>query len=263
MAINFTVSYTFSPSTTISSSQVNQNFSDEGNTWTGIEAKTLTFSNLGVDTELKSGGTVSAANGTVAAPAICFTNSTGTGIYRVSADDLGIATAGVIGLEISNAQLITAYNNIVFSPTTKGIKGTTTNDSTAALNVGEYVASSLPGASNFGATATFADYVSMSLTAGDWDVSFVATANLNGATATSWIIGISTTAGNSSSGLTDRNSVNSIFNNAGGSNLTGQSVPVVRMSLAATTTVYAKYYAVHTAGGPPTLAGGMTARRVR
>lgn len=51
MAINFTVSYTFSPSTTISSSQVNTNFSDEANVWTGLEAGTKSFSQLKVDAD--------------------------------------------------------------------------------------------------------------------------------------------------------------------------------------------------------------------
>lgn len=49
MAINYTISYTFAPNTTISSSQVNTNFSDNANTWTGLEAKTKSFSNLQVD----------------------------------------------------------------------------------------------------------------------------------------------------------------------------------------------------------------------
>lgn len=49
MAINYTVSYTFSPSTTISSSQVNTNFSDNANTWAGLEAKTKSFAALQID----------------------------------------------------------------------------------------------------------------------------------------------------------------------------------------------------------------------
>jgi hypothetical protein len=50
VSINFTISYTFSPGTTISSSQVNTNFSDEANVWIGLEALTKSFSNLRVDT---------------------------------------------------------------------------------------------------------------------------------------------------------------------------------------------------------------------
>lgn len=49
MALNFTVSYTFSPNTTISSSQVNTNTSDVANVFTGLEAKTKSFAFLKVD----------------------------------------------------------------------------------------------------------------------------------------------------------------------------------------------------------------------
>ncbi len=51
MAINYVVSYTFAPNTTISSSQVNTNFSDNANTWTGLEALTKTFAKLKVDVD--------------------------------------------------------------------------------------------------------------------------------------------------------------------------------------------------------------------
>lgn len=49
MALNFTVSYTFSPSTTISSSQVNTNTSDVAAVFQGLEAETKTFAKLKVD----------------------------------------------------------------------------------------------------------------------------------------------------------------------------------------------------------------------
>lgn len=49
MAINYVISYTFTPGTTISSSQVNTNFSDNANTWVGLEALTKSFAALRVD----------------------------------------------------------------------------------------------------------------------------------------------------------------------------------------------------------------------
>ncbi len=49
MALNFTVSYTFSPSTTISSSQVNTNTSDVAAVFQGLEAETKTLAKLKVD----------------------------------------------------------------------------------------------------------------------------------------------------------------------------------------------------------------------
>lgn len=51
MAINYTTSYTFTAGTTISSSSVNTNFSDNTNTWTGLEALTKTFAKLKVDVD--------------------------------------------------------------------------------------------------------------------------------------------------------------------------------------------------------------------
>lgn len=49
MALNFVVSYTFSPSTTISSSQVNTNTSDVAAVFQGLEAVTKSFARLQVD----------------------------------------------------------------------------------------------------------------------------------------------------------------------------------------------------------------------
>lgn len=51
MALNFTISYTFSPGTTISSSQVNTNTSDVANVFTGLEALTKTFAKLKIDVD--------------------------------------------------------------------------------------------------------------------------------------------------------------------------------------------------------------------
>lgn len=51
MAINYTISYTFSPSTTISSSQINTNFSDNAAVWQGIEAETKTVAKMKIDAD--------------------------------------------------------------------------------------------------------------------------------------------------------------------------------------------------------------------
>lgn len=49
MAINFSKTNTFAPNTTISSSEVNANFDEISDVFTGLEAKTTTFSDLRVD----------------------------------------------------------------------------------------------------------------------------------------------------------------------------------------------------------------------
>jgi collagen triple helix repeat protein len=52
------------------------------------------------------------------------------------------------------------------------IKGTSTNDSAASGNVGEYVEATLPWASSFGlTTSSWINVLSINLSAGDWDVS--------------------------------------------------------------------------------------------
>lgn len=252
MAISYAVSFTFSPSTTISSSQVNTNFSDNANTWNGIEAKTKTFSNLGVDTELKSGGTVSTANGTVAAPAITFTNSTGSGLYRIGADDIGIATAGVLALEINNTQQVTA-----------AIKGVSTNSVPAAGMVGEYI-ESVVNSVNAPTSTQFGDITSISLTAGDWDVSLNIYIGRNSAGLTLAQIGISTTTGNSQTGLSTGSNLMFFNRDAGSTGIdnAGLTVASYRMLLSATTTVYAKMEATYSSGTPQ-FTGRLSARRMR
>lgn len=64
-----------------------------------------------------------------------------------------------------------AATNIAFSPSTGGIIGTTTNNNTNAGNVGEYMeAEVLSGAPVSLTTGTTANITSITLTAGDWDV---------------------------------------------------------------------------------------------
>ncbi len=51
MALNFIVSYTFSPNTTIASAQVNTNFSDIAGVFQGLEAETKTLAKLKMDAD--------------------------------------------------------------------------------------------------------------------------------------------------------------------------------------------------------------------
>jgi hypothetical protein len=144
-------------------------------------------------------------------------------------------------------------------------KGTATNDSAAAGNIGQYVESVVANISA-GTTAQFFDLTSISLTAGDWDVSVLAILLANGATFTSldYEVGFSTTSGNSSTGLAAGDNeyltVSTAF--ATGSYISAV-IPPKRVSLASTTTYYLKVYtAVYTAGTPK-LYGRISARRVR
>jgi hypothetical protein len=62
-------------------------------------------------------------NGSVSSPAYSFSNSTGLGLYRISADVLGVASAGVNQLTIANNS-ITSTNGVSFNI---GSSGTTSS----------------------------------------------------------------------------------------------------------------------------------------
>src|SRR4029077_337062 len=137
MAISYTVSYTFSPSTTISSSQVNTNFSDNSNTWNGIEAKTKTFSNLGVDTELKSGGTIKAADGTAGAPSLTFTADTITGFYRAGNQLIGVGTGnGITGVTgAANPTDVPNFSQLKYKQAVQTASATTVSTTSSTFQI--------------------------------------------------------------------------------------------------------------------------------
>lgn len=141
-------------------------------------------------------------------------------------------------------------------------KGTTTNDNAAAGYIGEYI-ESVFAAVAAGAAGAFSDSGNIALTAGDWDVTLncMAVYSVFGAN-TSWAMGISTTSGNSTTGLTSGSNYYSslppVLNNCNGANALG----VYRMSLSGSTTVYAKTQ-IAFSGGTWTWYGRLSARRVR
>lgn len=139
-------------------------------------------------------------------------------------------------------------------------KGTTTNDSAAAGFVGEYI-ESVMSATDFPATGVIGDLTSISLTAGDWDVSLGILTSANGATVTSVLFGATVTPGNSSTGFVDGSNETYAYvptvANPGGGSLAG-----IRFSLAGTTTVYFKYQAAYSVAQPKA-SGRISARRVR
>jgi hypothetical protein len=83
-----------------------------------------------------------------------------------------------------------------------GLKGVATNSAAPTGYVGEYLEVKASAAS-VGTTAQYFDAGTLTLTAGDWDVSAMIVYDRNGATLTSPYIevGVSTVSGNSSSGL--------------------------------------------------------------
>lgn len=182
-----------------------------------------------------------------------------TSAFRFAKSSGLLTIDGNTGLTAGSAW--SSITNIMsIGPSGVAILGTTTNNSASTGFVGEYV-SSVFSATAFPATTTVGDATSISLTAGDWDV--VLQLGFDGETATltngQYFGGISTTSGNSTTGLVK--GVNNLYQfGASGSN---SSLTIVyRMSLASTMTVYAKMFMVYTAGSPTT-SGNIRARRIR
>lgn len=141
-------------------------------------------------------------------------------------------------------------------------KGTATNDSAAAGYIGEYVSSIISSNTNYPTSGQWGDLTSISLTAGDWDVSIANYSTANGATITAMGIGISVTSGNDATGLTLGDTRVEIPNPVNAVKDSGGAIPTVRMSLSGTTTVYYKYRGVFSSATPQA-AGRISARRVR
>lgn len=171
-----------------------------------------------------------------------------------------------LGLTLNSSQVATFTNPIVapgFSPSsTTGIIGTTTNNNAAAGSVGEFVDSGLISATAFVTTLTNQNFISISLTAGDWDVAAAGAYTATGTTVTTAFgFNINKTSGAFPAG----NGTNVYFI---GNGIITISIPIItgyasaRISIASTTTVYLVAQAGWT-GSAPTFAGQMTARRVR
>ena len=129
------------------------------------------------------------------------------------------------------------------------IHGTATNDSAAAGYVGEYK-ESIFASTNMLVTTT--NLTSISLTAGDWDVSAVFSSG-SVSTQKAALIGVSTAG-------TEDNGASAWFASDTTDGLVGGSIPCVRISVATTTTVYC---VGRTITATLSVGGRLSARRVR
>jgi hypothetical protein len=145
---------------------------------------------------------------------------------------------------------------------TAGIVGTTTNNNANVGAVGEYVTATLAQASPITlVNSTFTNVVSISLTAGDWDVNGTVVLACNPATGMfSMQSYISTNSGANMGPPYPGQS--SIIGTGLQVNAIQMPTGTARMSLAATTTVYLGAYAAFTTG-PATAYGTIRARRIR
>jgi hypothetical protein len=152
-------------------------------------------------------------------------------------------------------------NMIVVGDTKVDIRGTNTNDSAAAGFVGEVISSQVTTLTNFPATGTYGDFTSISLTAGHWNVTAIGEVIAASGVSTDMLLGVSTTSGNSSTGLAIGTSRLYVSNLVSSQYMT-HTVPNVQIKLSATTTVYFKYNMTF-ASGTPQIRGEIRAIRVR
>lgn len=142
------------------------------------------------------------------------------------------------------------------------MKGTTTNDDATAGNVGEYISSTIAFGSAVTLTNnTWADITSISLTAGDWDVSFNA-AFFGSTTGTFCDAGIGTASGTTTTGITFGDTALELQTTPTAAAGVEFAMSGVRKSLSGTTTIYFKARSGFTVG-TQTVWGRISARRIR
>jgi hypothetical protein len=156
-----------------------------------------------------------------------------------------------------------AVNSLTTSQTA-GIIGTTTNNSANAGSVGEFISSTVLQANRVALTSgTPVNVTSISLTAGDWDVTALLGLSENSSVAWTYYVGsISSVSGTLSTLQT-----NSVTGSINTTTLAVVNVylpaPVVRISLASTTTYYLVAQGGFTGGSGQAAFGTIRARRVR
>jgi hypothetical protein len=246
-------------------SDVNKPVSTAQQTALDLKQNTITFG-TGVQTAL--GVNVGSAGAPVLnGGALGSPSSAGT----IPAFTLGGTVAGggnqlnnvVIGTSTPLAGSFTTLSSTgTFTPSqTNGIVGTTTNNNANAGSVGEYVTASAAGVSI--TTATSKSLTSISLTAGDWDVTGIVYFLPASTTSITELV----TAINTTDNTVDATSGKYLDDLRaayvpGASSVITQALPAVRLSLSATTTVYLVGRAVFTVSTMSSNAF-ISARRVR
>lgn len=221
-----------------------------------------------------SGGTLTGAlllpNGSSGAPSLSFSSDPNSGFrHHVSTDGSFYMVSNGVERQQWTSDSVTIFSTTLgilayFADSGLWLKGTNTNNSASAGFIGEYVESIISNA-NAPATGLWGDATSISLTAGDWDISIGSFWETNGATWTQVKNGISVTSGDSATGLVTGS--NFALENWASTGTVPASkwiaISSYRLSLASTTTVYLKYSATYSAGTPRISGGSIRARRIR
>jgi len=157
------------------------------------------------------------------------TNAINTLLYASSANTMAALATANYGV------LVTSSSGVPSISSGGQIPGTRTNDNGSAGNIGEYIYSQQLTPQSL-STGSPSNVVSISLTAGDWDITGYCSFNANSATTVTYALASASTT----SATLDPN-FNSEFS-AGTGTVTGANpafpIPSIRLSLSGTTTVY-------------------------
>lgn len=158
---------------------------------------------------------------------------------------------------------------------TKLIKGTVTNDDAAAGYIGEYVYSTIAvGAISPAGSGTWTNITSITLSAGDWDVTGFASSSLNSATVSSYFYGaVSAYSGITTTDHVDGDNRSSCQSPTSTYNVNlpipnvrvtsdGTNLKIAGFTVNSTQTIYLKAVISYSAGTPK-FHGRLSARRVR
>lgn len=198
-------------------------------------------------------------------------NTAGTGnVFQINGTTISANTGTGSNVLATSPTLVTPTlgaaiaTTVAFSPTTGGLIGTTAADSASAGNVGEEIESAIATGSAVSLVSTTAKNItSISLTAGDWDVSGIIQYNAAGSASVTYLAaGLSTTTGtlDQTNGRTASISMVAIV--PGVSPGFGLPFGPVRINITTTTTIFLVSNQTFTVG---TLAGFglLRARRIR
>jgi hypothetical protein len=197
-------------------------------------------------------------------------NSGGSNIGILGSSGMWLGSAAsdlMIGLQSGKAFSIYygGGNNKAISVASTGacgIRGTATNDDPTAGFVGEVVSSAITTYTAFGSNNQYTDLTSITPGGGDWMVGAFWVCDRNGATVSDSQLGIGTASGNSSTGLSEGDTMANVGPWPSTGHQECYTLPARRYSLSGSTTLYMKMY--HSSSvATPRAKGRITAIRIR
>lgn len=203
---------------------------------------------------------------TVQSSSLKLQEASGTDVVTVAVASLGadrtytVPDAGGAASFVMTAGTQTISGTKTFDGQLIG-KGTATNDSPSAGYIGEVFSSEITSFTSFPTSTQWGDLTSFTLTAGDWLIWMTIEAETLGGTITSLAGGISTTSGNSSSGLNF--GVSAGYIPIPTANIDGDlAIGPLHAQLSGSTTYYLKFNSTYSSTAPKAT-GNLKALRIR